>query len=356
MKKIILTIAIVSLLLLLFWTGLQGIIEKKEGYYYINSTFAMMNKTLFLKVDEYKQEKQVEQMIQLARENGIRMLYLELYPEMDFDILLQTYQKIDRYGIEIGYWYSYQRVITNAHFNIAEQLHQLYMKTQQSSISIYFCQNSGEQELILYKDTYLHTILQFTKTLQTDAKALAYPLEIGWVLPAVAEADKINTVFEGYTKKLHFHTLDNADMLGVIPSLGKPLIAQVLNEAIYASRKDKRASLVLEYGVYKELFQNTNQDYNQFLHELQQAYQEMATLNMRSQVLFFDREILLDIVQHRYDLNRDGKINLEDLLDFSAAYFTGKTGAEHDFNQDRVVDIYDLIALFVNLNGDYQSY
>ncbi len=348
LKKIVVMISCMCLFLILMWLGLSNAVEEKEGYHFINPTFAMLNKSLFLHVGEYTKEKDIGNTIKIAKENGIRNVYLELTYDTEVRDILKATELFDRYGIVIGFWYNHQRATTSSHDDIFQQLEQLQKKIGVNQIPLYFVYKVDNQELITYKSTYLYSLLQLTYDLQQYANTAAFGMDIGWIIPSVPEAETINVVYGGYAKKFHFHILDHVDMLALLPSANTDFFSQNLNETVYGERKNKHVHLAIDYNIYKQL----RNEVGDVATKLQREYQEMVAINRQSQIVFLDQRILQDMINQRYDLYEDGKIDIRDLSVFLRDYVNGSTSLKHDFNQNGTVDMYDGISLFLNMSGD----
>jgi len=349
MKKTLISSLALLVVLLFLWIGIHKIYEKNEGYHFINPTFAMMNKSLFLQKDEYNNMSKLKQTIILVRENGIREVYLEFTVDCDLDKAMKAIEELDTYGISVGLWYNHQRLTVDMHNNIIDQLSKVAVysaDSTQNTVSVYFVQMLQPAELVKYKDTYLSNILQLTNLVKQGAKEHDIEVKIGWVLPAASDGEKLDIVYNGYTKRFHFHVLDSVDVIAVISSKERTFLAQVLNESIYAKRKDKQVNIAIE-SLANKSYKDSNID---LLEAIQREYQEFSLIDSRNQLLFLEQDTINKLIKLRYDINDDSKIDIKDFIVFVFDFIKGNTKQQHDFNHNNVVDINDLIAIFLNFS------
>jgi hypothetical protein len=348
-KTLILSLALLIVVSIL-WTGLHNIYKKSEGYHFINPTFAMMNKSLFLQKDEYNNMSKLKQTIILVRENGIRELYLELTVDCDLDKVMKAIKELDTYGITVGLWYDQQRNTVYTHNKIIDQLTKVNIyrsNITQDTVSLYFVQMLQPEELVTYKDTYLSNILQLTNLVKQGAKEQKIEVEIGWVLPQASDGEKLDIIYNGYTKRFHFHVLDSVDEIAIISTKDHTFLTQVLNESIYAKRKDKQVNIAIE-SLTNKVYKDNNVD---LLETIQREYQDFSLIDSRNQLLFLEQDTINKLIKLRYDINDDSEVNIQDFIVFVFDFIKGNTKQQHDFNYNNVVDIYDLIAIFLNFSN-----
>ncbi|OEF98506.1 hypothetical protein [Desulfuribacillus alkaliarsenatis] len=341
-------IAIALLLVLLsLWTGLYKAVEDQEGFYYINPNFAMMNKSLFLQENEYSSKRNLNQTIKLCRENAIRKVYLELSPATKQQRIKQAEGLFKTYGIQVGYWYNVQSPGSLGLLDTLEQIEEIYNEFQKSNIDLYFIIRTSAEEFLSYQQSYLNLIVEATNYIDNKRKDTNINIDVGWIIPAISESDNYRVTYNNYSKRATYHIMDLADVLAIIPKTHTSLKSQVLNETMYANRIDKKVNVAISEQS-GDGYVNNKQYFVQLVNK---EYQELIQIAPNIELIFLDQNMLLDKISYRYDLNGDGKVNLQDIGIFISDYIRGDTTEKHDFNRSQVVDIYDLISIFLNLRG-----
>ncbi|OEH85726.1 hypothetical protein BHU72_02730 [Desulfuribacillus stibiiarsenatis] len=341
MKKMLISTLVIIFCIFSFWTGIHRIMDTKEGFHYINPNFALVEKALFIKAQEYGNKSMLNSSIKIMQENGIRSVFLEMPSEPNLETLVNTATILNNYGLTIGVWYNYHQIVSLSREDIWNQIQRVQQELIVTTIPVYAFVTLETNDLISYRDAYLKKINEFTKELKERQASHRLNVPVGWIIPASENQKLFQTYHDNYTKKFHFHVLDVADQLAIVPNGKLPFKNQVLNEIVYGSKKSKTAHLALDGNYLKH---NIGK-----MEELLMDVFEIQRIDKESKLIILDQQILHQMINNRYDLNQDHVVNYKDLFDFVIAYITRSTTKQHDFNQNRVVDYYDLLALFINL-------